>query len=243
MSGGDKVLLRSEAIVCVVLLVVVLAVVGWVVNSSESAKAPVATEQETTFLARIGGDVAPDQAGGAQGKVEDVQDAQKSALMEIESHTQGERTSPGAPAADDRVINDQTDKGAYTNPSDPYSKQANDAIIDSYVRARKAYLAKVTTFWFAADCGVLFSADHVAGEQNADIALQQAGQALNDLGRANDVTAVDAHVFQMGLDAAAEGRAQAAQPGACDYWRQHPNEVASLRQEVTNALRAFDLPR
>ena len=142
---------------------------------------------------------------------------------------------------DDRAINDQTDNGNYTNPADPYSKQANDAIISAYVASRKEYLSEVQLLIVAADCGVLFSSDHLAGEQNASLAIHAKAAALMYFGRENVVTSVDTHLSQMTEDAIAQGRMIAARPGACDFWAQHPESVAVVRQEVKEAANAVPL--
>lgn len=131
-----------------------------------------------------------------------------------------------------------TAEGINNNPNDPYAAQTNRENLKAYLQARHEFLVHVKYMFFAADCGVLFSKDSVAGEENALMVVTTGADALGTLAQQHVPIILDTHARGL-IDVAEQaGRDAAKSPDACKYWQDRPEEVASVRNEIQTAARA-----
>ena len=117
-----------------------------------------------------------------------------------------------------------------TQAADPYADQYEKDKVEHYKQHRSAFLESIQKLYFAVGCKVLPDEGSILPFVNAKSTLLNY-EALNS-------HLVDDKVSGMMRGAAHTGMDQSSQPGACDYWHQHPDEVFRLRQVVEAVTRS-----
>lgn len=97
-----------------------------------------------------------------------------------------------------------------------------------YVQIRTAFLNRVTKIYFAIGCKAL-----PGGEFGAIPLINYEGMPLIKESLSKNLTDPKLHV--MISNAGFKGLNQAAKDGQCAYWREHQEELASLRHEAETA--------
>jgi len=98
---------------------------------------------------------------------------------------------------------------------------------EHYARIRKAVLDSAQNLYFAAGCHVFEGPDNAQQVQAMLIVGNQYQLLENDPLWARDQT-IGKEVEQ----AERKGWARASEPGACNYWREHPEAVYELREQA-----------
>lgn len=107
---------------------------------------------------------------------------------------------------------------------DPYADAVQSEKLAHYYDFRSYYLKQVEYLEWSAGCGVV-------SNQGVISAL------LNQIAAGSDVTIIDTHIDGLRQQAADRGQAKAKERNGCQYWRDHPEEVVSLRQRALSAIR------
>jgi hypothetical protein len=113
--------------------------------------------------------------------------------------------------------------------TDPYANSYRQQQVARYNQELDAYLNLVRTLYFADGCNVF--------EAKADAYLLYFPSYDQLLTKGALITrhSVQNQLFDQTQAAIRDGRARASQPGACEYWHQHPEEVYQMRQVASVA--------
>ena len=117
---------------------------------------------------------------------------------------------------------------AVAQQADPPKQGLSTKIKQQYLERRAKFVRRVKDIYFAVGCKVLPSeagARSLAGRDNSLANVR--GQAVLDL--KEDQELVEA-ARQAGLD-------RASKPGACDYYRRHPEAAEAMRKAAADAAK------
>jgi hypothetical protein len=232
----------KHGIIGVLCILAIAGVVTFSVISSGSDKTPAADST-----------VTPEQFAAAEASLaKNLQDPQKAKLMECEGiQVYKDPQPPGFPpsaaecAQIERQANippasasstdvspatsgQQADE-SHTPPTDPYAtgqKALDDKI---YAQSKAALLDQVRTAQFALRCRVI-------GDTEANMIYLSGARRISDADLNAGRSDYHPDLLPAAKAAAAEVDARAQQSGACDYWQQHPEDVAEIRREAQMAL-------
>jgi len=114
---------------------------------------------------------------------------------------------------------------ATAQQADPPKQSFSTKIKQRYLERREKFVRRVKDVYFAVGCKILPAE---AGNRSRESYLASVReQAVLDL--KEDEELVEA-ARQAGLD-------RAAKPGACDYYRRHPEAAEAMRRSATGAAR------
>jgi hypothetical protein len=143
-------------------------------------------------------------------------------------------TAPQAPpdqatpsAATDSETPGQATVVPEVSDQDPYANDYSKSLKSTYEALRSSILDEVKTLYFAVGCKVFPSEMYVIQLVNdkSEYLIQEAVSNQIDFRQNPDLI----------RKAASNGMSLASQPGACDYWHQHPDAVFDIRQEAGSA--------
>lgn len=117
----------------------------------------------------------------------------------------------------------------HAQSRDPYAAGDEKVRLESYNRERDAFLDSVRMLYFAVGCEVF------ASEGNILPLIQNESVFLSEAETANRI--MDTHVAGMMHQAARDGANKAGEPGACRYWHERPEAVATVRRMAESAMR------
>jgi hypothetical protein len=111
---------------------------------------------------------------------------------------------------------------------DPHADADAQSRKDSYNRVRDAFLTSVKRIYFAVGCKALQSDARVGALIGAQARLLSEEETR--------LRIMDTTLERLMRSAAGEGKQQASEPGACLYWRDHPEAVSLIRRQAEDAL-------
>jgi hypothetical protein len=118
---------------------------------------------------------------------------------------------------------------AQVQQQDPFAEQYRREQVARYYEARAAYRKHIRYLYFAAGCKVFTMEIHLIRL----VLLED----RNIVSAANRAQLQDGKGIAEAKQAAIqEGRQQASEPNACNYWHEHPDEVYSLRRSAETAI-------
>ena len=127
----------------------------------------------------------------------------------------------------DAAAAEMADRGAAppvtTGAGDPYAAGQQARGVAEYARSKADLLDQMRVAEFAARCRVIAPTD-------VTVMLLSGLRAISDDNTRAGLSDYHPDLLPAAKAAAAEGDARADGPGACDYWLQHPDVVAGVRQ-------------
>ncbi len=112
---------------------------------------------------------------------------------------------------------------ATAQQADPAKQSLSAKIKQRYLERREKFVHRVKDVYFAVGCKILPGEAGTRGRESYLASVRE--QAVLDL--KEDEELVEA-ARQAGLD-------RAAKPGACDYYRRHPEAAEAMRRSATGA--------
>ena len=114
---------------------------------------------------------------------------------------------------------------ANAQQADPPKQSFSAKIKQGYLERREKFVHRVKDIYFAVGCKILPGEAGTRSRENYLASVRE--QAVLDL--KEDEALVEA-ARQAGLD-------RAAKPGACDYYRRHPEAAQAMRRSATDAAK------
>ena len=111
---------------------------------------------------------------------------------------------------------------ATAQPADPPKQSFSAKIKQKYLERREKFVRRVKDVYFAVGCKILPGEAGTRSRESYLASVRE--QAVLDL--KEDEELVEA-ARQAGLD-------RAAKPGACDYYRRHPEAAEAMRRSATD---------
>lgn len=117
---------------------------------------------------------------------------------------------------------------ATAQQADPPQQSLSAKIKQKYLERRAKFVRHVKEVYFAVGCKIIPGGAGARSLASRDAYLASVrDQAVFDLKEDEDLVAA---ARQAGLD-------RAAKPGACDYYRQHPEQAAAMRRAAAEAAK------
>jgi alkanesulfonate monooxygenase SsuD/methylene tetrahydromethanopterin reductase-like flavin-dependent oxidoreductase (luciferase family) len=115
---------------------------------------------------------------------------------------------------------------AMAQQADPSKQSLSATIKQKYLERRARFVRRVKDIYFAVGCKVLPGEDSTRARARKDSLLASVReQAVLDLKEDEDLV----------RDAMQEGLNRASKPGACDYYRRHPEAAEAIRRTAAEA--------
>jgi hypothetical protein len=115
---------------------------------------------------------------------------------------------------------------AMAQQADPPKQSLSATIKQKYLERRARFVRHVKDIYFAVGCKILPGEDSTRARARKDSLLASVReQAVLDLKEDEDLV----------RDAMQEGLNRASKPGACDYYRRHPEAAEAIRRTAAEA--------
>ena len=113
---------------------------------------------------------------------------------------------------------------AMAQQADPPKRSLSATIKQKYLERRARFVRRVKDIYFAVGCKILPGEDSARAQARKDSLLASVReQAVLDLKEDEDLV----------RDAIQEGLNRASKPGACDYYRRHPEAAEAIRRTAS----------
>ena len=117
---------------------------------------------------------------------------------------------------------------ATAQQADPPKSTLTAKLKQKYLERREKFVRQVKDIYFAVGCKILPS----------DAGARSLARRDRDLAEVRDQAVLDLKEDQELVEAAKqEGLERAAKPGACDYYRRHPEAAEAMRREADDAAK------
>lgn len=117
---------------------------------------------------------------------------------------------------------------AQQNTSDPYAQEYRDALVGKHNELKSDTLNSVAYLYFAIGCKVLpnaYEANPLIGDMEQDL-LQDGA----------NIQVAEPDIFGAVEKAKRTGLSRSQEMNACNYWRDHPDEVFKVRRLTHAAI-------